>query len=90
MERVHIKITGNVQGVFFRGHTSHIAQKLSLTGWVRNDADGSVEIVAEGEKESLEKLVAWCREGPSFANVEDVEVSWEEATGEFLRFEVKT
>ena len=61
--RCHLRITGYVQGVFYRGSAVDEAQRLEVTGWVRNSADGSVELVAEGPRGSLERLVAWCREG---------------------------
>lgn len=90
MERVYVKVSGDVQGIGFRYSTVEKAKELSLVGWVRNAEDGSVEIAAEGKKENLEKLVEWCRSGPSFfARVEDVEVEWRKAVGEFSSFEVK-
>ncbi len=88
MNRIRIKVRGEVQGVLYRSGTAQVARKLGLTGSVKNTPDGSVEIVAEGEKDSLEKLIEWCREGPSYAKVEDMEVSWEEPTGEFSTFDV--
>ena len=88
MNRIRIKVRGEVQGVLYRSGTVQVAQKLGLTGSVKNSLDGSVEIVAEGEKDTLEKLLKWCREGSSYAKVEDIEVSWEEPTGEFSTFEV--
>jgi acylphosphatase len=89
MNRIYIKVHGEVQGVLYRSGTVQVAQKLGLTGSVKNSFDGSVEIVAEGEKDSLEKLLEWCRKGPSYAKVEDLEVSWEEPTGEFSVFDVR-
>jgi len=59
-----------------------------LVGWVKNTPDGKVEIVAEGDKEKLEELIAWCKKGPLFAKVENVEVEWQESTGEFSSFEI--
>ena len=89
MERVQIKVFGFVQGVLYRSNVLGMAEKLGLTGWVRNAPDGSVELLAEGEKEALEELIDWCQKGPSFAKVEKVQTSWEEATGEFGDFEVR-
>lgn len=88
VKQVHILVSGRVQGVFFRSRTQEEAQKLGLVGWVRNTSDGRVEIVAEGKKEKLEELISWCKKGPLFAKVEDVEVEWQEPTGEFQSFEV--
>ncbi len=82
-------ITGRVQGVFFRAHTLNAAKKLKLLGWVRNLPSDGVEVVAEGEKAALEKLIAWCGHGPPLALVENVEVEWLAATGEFGEFSVR-
>jgi acylphosphatase len=82
-------INGYVQGVFFRYETRTRAAQHSVTGWVRNLRDGKVEAVFEGEKESVEAMVAFCRRGPPGAMVKDVDVLWEEPTGEFDRFQVR-
>jgi len=84
--RIHIFVYGDVHGVFFRANTASTAKQLGITGWVRNRSDGSVEVVAEGEKKNLEKLLEWCRHGPSAATVEKVKSEWEEYTGEFPDF----
>ena len=84
--RVHLEIRGRVQGVFYRAETVDHGVALDLRGWVRNRRDGSVEVVAEGEKEKLEQLIAWCRQGPPQARVSEVEVEWLPATGEFHEF----
>lgn len=86
MQRVHLLISGRVQGVFFRASTEAVARELGLTGWVRNLADGRVEAWAEGPREALDRLVAWCHQGPPHARVEGVEVSWGEPTGQFEAF----
>lgn len=88
-KRVVLKIHGDVQGVSFRYYTQEQAQNLGLVGWVKNDLDGSVSIVAEGEEENLKKLIDWARKGPSFARLDHVDVSWQNYKGEFDRFEVK-
>jgi acylphosphatase len=72
---VDIRVTGRVQGVSFRFHAEQEARGLGLTGWVRNEPDGSVALHAEGEADALEGLVTWCRRGPSYARVDGVEVS---------------
>jgi len=61
--RVHIVISGSVQGVLYRRGAQDTARELGLTGWARNASDGKVEIVAEGEKEKIEQFLSWCREG---------------------------
>jgi acylphosphatase len=86
--RAHVFISGRVQGVFFRYETSRRAAELGLSGWVRNLPDGRVEAVFEGPKPSVDSLVAWCHEGPPFAAVDGVDVSWETPRGE-PRFAVK-
>lgn len=88
-ERAHIVVYGRVQGVFFRASAEEKARELGLTGWVRNRSDGTVEIVAEGDREALEKLISWCHIGPKHARVTRVEVVWEPATGEFLDFTIR-
>jgi acylphosphatase len=69
-----IRITGVVQGVSFRAYAADEARRLGLTGWVRNEADGSVLIEAEGDEAPLDRLVAWCGVGPPAARVEGVDV----------------
>lgn len=72
-----IKINGHVQGVFFRARAQEQAEKLDIKGYAKNLPDGSVEIVAQGKKENLEELIAWCHDGSPSAKVEKVEASWE-------------
>ena len=83
-----MKVDGRVQGVLFRRSAQIQALALGLTGLARNEIDGSVNIVAEGDSEALEHFIAWCREGSPFANVTSVVAEWQTATGEFKRFEV--
>ena len=85
-ERLVFIVSGIVQGVFFRGTTQREAVILGLTGWVRNLDDGEVECVAEGERASLEKLLAWAKRGPPGAVVEGMKADWGTATGEFKGF----
>lgn len=89
MKRVHLFVAGRVQGVFFRAHTRDLAQRLGLTGFVRNLPDGRVEVVAEGPEEKLQELIAFCHHGPPLAHVTGVEIHWEEPTGEFRGFSVR-
>lgn len=73
---------GRVQGVFFRAETRSRAASLGLSGWVRNNPDGTVEAVFEGPQERVEAMVAWCRHGPPDARVDSVETTWEPPRGE--------
>jgi len=77
-----------VQGVFFRREISFLARQLGVTGWTRNLSDGSVEVVAEGDKEAIDKLIQFCRVGPSGARVRNVSVEWEDFKGEFRGFRI--
>ncbi len=72
MEHYSIVVSGKVQGVFFRASAQEEAQRLNLRGWVKNEADGSVHIEAEGEPKALQQLVDWCHQGPRFAEVTEV------------------
>jgi acylphosphatase len=81
MRRVRVKISGRVQGVFFRSSCADRADGLGLSGWVRNASDGAVEAVFEGGDAEIEAMLAWCRRGPPHANVERLEVSEEAPTG---------
>jgi acylphosphatase len=86
--RAHILVSGRVQGVFFRDNTRRWASSLHLKGWVRNLTDGRVEVLAEGDKDKIEALIARLREGPPMAYVENVEVNWKEYKGEFTDFRI--
>lgn len=83
----HLNIFGQVQGVGFRYHLSEQAQRLGITGWVRNRRGGSVEAMIEGTPEAMEALLAWARLGPPAARVERVEAS--AAEGTFVGFELR-
>ncbi len=87
--QVVLKIYGSVQGVFFRDSSWKKARELGLSGWVRNESDGIVRIVAEGEEKNLQELAEWCKGGPKHAKVEKMDVRWFEATGGFDDFIVK-
>lgn len=84
-----MRIDGRVQGVFFRASTMDQAMRLGLKGWVRNCPDGSVEVVAEGQKKSIDDLVAWCRHGPPGARVGNVALQWEDWKNEFQNFRIR-
>ena len=79
--RRHVVVHGRVQGVFFRDSTREEAQSQGVAGWVGNRGDGAVEAVFEGSPEDVERMVEFCRSGPSSADVDDVEVSDEEPEG---------
>jgi acylphosphatase len=87
-KRVHLFVKGRVQGVFFRAATQREARRLGVTGWVKNRNDGSVEIVAEGEEDSIKEIVGWASHGPSAARVDNVDVRWRGYTGEFYEFAI--
>jgi acylphosphatase len=89
MNRLSIIVFGNVQGVFFRANTLSVATKLGLKGFVRNLPNGSVEIIAEGDKEKLQKLLEWSSYGPEGAKVTKTESKWEENKNEFQDFRVR-
>ena len=81
--RVHLRISGMVQGVSFRFAARRQAQSLDLNGWVRNTKNGSVEAVVEGEPEAVRSFVRWAHSGPSGAVVESVQSSEEPTQGEW-------
>ena len=87
--RAHIFVTGRVQGVFFRLETKRNANFYNVKGWIRNLPDGRVEAMFEGEKEDVEKLIAFCKRGPLGARITNLESTWETYTGTFERFKVK-
>ena len=88
MRRVRVRIHGRVQGVFFRAEARSRAESLGLGGWVRNQPDGSVEAILEGDDERVQSMLEWCRRGPAGAQVDDVETVEEAPAGE-TRFEVR-
>ncbi|HPD56965.1 MAG TPA: acylphosphatase [Smithellaceae bacterium] len=89
MKRIHVLISGRVQGVFFRAETQRTATGLNLTGWVRNLPDGRVEAVFEGEDANVDKMLAWCQHGPPAARVQEVIFDDQTYSGEFSNFGVK-
>jgi acylphosphatase len=85
---IHVKVSGLVQGVFFRKHTQNTAVKLGVNGWVRNSDDGSVEIEAEGDAKALDEFLKWCNKGPDRASVTELVIK-EIDLQNFTSFEVK-
>ncbi len=90
MIRVHLTIHGLVQGVFYRTHAIKKAQDLGdITGWVANQADGTVVVEAEGPENKINDFIDWCRSGPSTCEVKKIDVERHEYTGEFDGFDVR-
>jgi len=89
MKRVHLFVSGRVQGVFFRASTRDTARRLGLTGWVRNLPDGRVEGLFEGDEEALRRLIEWCRSGPAGAAPEKLELEWKDYSGGFRDFRIR-
>ncbi len=87
MKQVHLFISGYVQGIGYRQFVKSNAQRLGLTGWVRNLSDGRVEAIVQGDKEKIEELITLCKTGPMLSEIKDVEVKWEEAAEEFSSFD---
>ena len=86
--RKHLVVEGYVQGVFFRASTREKAQELRVTGWVRNQWDGTVEVMVEGEESRVSELIRWCDQGPPGASVNRVRVEEEPYRGEFEKFSI--
>jgi acylphosphatase len=89
MKRIQATVHGRVQGVSFRYYTQREAQRLGLTGWVRNQPDGSVMTVAEGQDEPLQTFLQFLYHGPPSARVTQIDLEWFDATGEFRDFAVR-
>ena len=87
--RLHITVKGRVQGVGFRAHVEYEARQLGATGWVRNVGYDIVEVVAEGERDVLERLAGIIKTGPRGSQVDESTVEWSAATGEFQTFIVR-
>lgn len=89
MRRIRAIVSGRVQGVSYRASTASEARRLGLVGYVKNLADGSVELEAEGLDDKIDALVAWCRRGPPAAHVTHVAVDEIAATGADRAFEIR-
>ncbi len=87
-KRMHVLIEGRVQGVFFRAHTRDEAVKLGLSGWVRNRPDGTVEVLVEGEKSGVQKMMQWFRQGSPNSVVKKVHATEETPVGDADTFEI--
>jgi acylphosphatase len=87
--RLHAVVHGRVQGVGFRAFVVDTGVNIGVKGWARNRWDGTVEVVAEGDRQQLEKLLAALHSGPRMANVSRVDVDWQPASGEFSSFHMR-
>jgi len=88
--RAHIWVKGRVQAVGFRAHVEYSARQIGgLTGWVRNVGYDTVEAIAEGERENVERLIETMKQGPRSSRVDESKVEWEKPTGEFDQFGMK-
>jgi acylphosphatase len=81
VKAIQARVTGRVQGVSFRWYAQEQARSLGVSGWVRNEPDGSVLLHAEGDDQAVDSLVEWCRQGPSMAKVSNVAVREDTASG---------
>ena len=88
-KQIHLMISGRVQGVFFRASAVHIARGFKVTGFVRNLANGNVELLGEGDEEALKRLLDWCKKGPPGARVENVDIKWGESTHQYTGFDTR-
>ena len=88
MKRMHVFITGKVQGVAFRHHTAKMALSLNLKGWVRNLDDGRVEAVFEGVDDAVDAMLAWCQQGPPLAHVTHVDAREESPSRSYPDFRI--
>lgn len=86
--RAHAVISGRVQGVFFRMETKRAAEQCGVSGWVRNQGDGTVEAVFEGDREDVSAVIDWCKRGPPLSRVQSVDVSWGDYKGAFEEFSI--
>jgi acylphosphatase len=89
VKRIYVVVRGRVQGVGFRDATQREARRLSLNGWVRNRLDGNVEVTAEGPEAALTQLETFLRRGPRLANVDGVDVFWDEPQRDLAAFEIR-
>jgi len=89
MARLQAFVSGAVQGVGYRYFAMNAAHELGVTGWVRNLYDGTVQVVAEGPRETLEEFLKHLHRGPHSGRVDDVRFTWFPYQGDFDRFEVR-
>ncbi len=85
----YVKISGKVQGVFFRAETKKMADQSGVCGWVRNRKDRTVEAVFQGNLEGVQAAIKWCYSGSPYAHVSDVDVRWEKDKAELKGFDIR-
>ena len=85
----HLRITSRVQGVGYRYFAYNTANKLGLRGYVRNLWNGEVEAVVEGPRNLIERMIQYLRQGPAMARVDDIDITWADATGKFRNFGIR-
>jgi len=88
LKQLHMVVRGRVQGVYFRASAQREARRLGVCGWIRNRADGALEIVAEGEEAAVRDLHGWAQKGPSAARVDKVDTRWRSYVGEYSDFRI--
>ena len=88
MHQVLLKITGRVQGVFYRDSARQTAEKLNLAGYAKNMPDGHVEALVRGEKQHILEFIKWCAQGPPSSKVENVQTTWQTPKKEYADFKV--
>lgn len=88
LKRAHVTVKGRVQMVGYRFFTQRNARELGLKGWVKNNDDGSVEAVIEGDEMKIKELIERMKKGPLLAKVESIDVEWEDSNDEFQDFEI--
>lgn len=86
---VFVRVSGRVQGVWFRASTKQKAEQLGVTGWIRNTSDGCIEAIFEGNKNMVKEMVDWCNHGPPQAKVENIEIKNQPVTNAFDGFAIK-
>ena len=86
---VFVRVSGRVQGVWFRASTKQKAEQLGVTGWIRNTSDGCIEAIFEGNKNMVKEMVDWCNHGPPHAKVENIEIKNQPVTNAFDGFAIK-
>ncbi len=87
--RAHVFVSGRVQGVLFRESAKKKAEKLGVSGWMKNLPDSRVEAVFEGDRENVDNMVNWSRKGPIWAKIDDFSVIWDNYQAEFKGFEIR-
>jgi acylphosphatase len=86
--RASVVVSGKVQGVFFRAKTKETAAHYGVFGWVKNNSDGTVEAIFEGDEDDVKAVIEWCRQGPPHSRVKNVTVIYEDYSGKFTGFDI--